>query len=78
MHGTAFMTRRLFYFRDIFGFLNHAVKLHQPAILVDNFASPEENGNLATVAIFNEPTNVFELGLKVMFVRFGANLDFFD
>ena len=68
----------MFYNCDISKFIDNVLKLFHCDFWIRDFSSPEPDTHLDFVAIFEPTARISHLELRVMFVRFRAQLDFFD
>jgi hypothetical protein len=68
----------LFYDRDISKFIDNFLKLFHRNFWIRDFPSPESDANFDFVAFFEPAACILDFELRMVFVRFGAQLDLFD
>ncbi len=75
-HGSSFEFGVLFHIGIFFGLLCNVSEQFPAAIRKRNLASPEDDGYFDLVLIFNEPIDMIQFYLDIVFACFGPNLDF--
>ena len=68
----------MFYDCDISKFIDNFLKLFHCNFGIRDFPSTEPDTNLDFVAIFEPAARIFDFELRMVFVRFGAQLNLFD
>ena len=78
VHGASFRSRLLLDFCDIRNVYHDPFQDPQSSVLMHNFASAEKDGNLASVSSGKKSSDVLQLGLVIVLVSLGPDLDFLD
>ena len=77
-HGSPFELGVLLHIGIFFGLLCNVSEQFPAPIRKRNLATPEYDGYLDLVLVFDEPVDMVQLYLNVVFACFGSNLDFLD